>query len=79
MPRRDTIERDAMALAFIKEYKCKNNGNSPSMQEIADAIGSGYQAVAKRVLDRLERDDKIIYAGTRQIFVRGYEFVETEG
>lgn len=41
-------------LYFINEYKSEHNGNSPTYQEIADAVGIVKSGVSRHILIMVE-------------------------
>jgi len=51
-------DREAAALAFIRRYHSQN-GMSPSMREVGNAIGVKSMSLVRFYLDGLEKDGKI--------------------
>lgn len=63
-------------LNFIINFKAENDGNSPSLEEIAEGCGlpTTGTSTASYFLDRLEADGKLRHGGVRSIEVVGGEW-----
>ena len=74
-------ERAVKALDFIIRYKQDFDGNSPSLREIGQAVGTRSTSYTSFLLKELERFGKIRFPsdGRRLIMVTGSEWKAPEG
>lgn len=67
-------DKQIEVLNFIIKYKSENNGNSPSVTEIAAAVGVASTSTVDFHLTKLERAGKITRDGVKNIQVIGGEW-----
>ncbi len=67
-------------LAYIIDYKRKNDGASPTIREIKQHFGLKSTSHTRHILERLEEDGKIVlgYAEFRNIRIPGGRWELTE-
>lgn len=69
------VSKSKSVLLFIKEYKIKHTGISPSIKDIVDGCKIGEEKTIRKILNNLEKDGKIKRNGTRSIRLVGETYI----